>query len=85
MNNSKTLPLNLKKIRTLNANLSLKTWSRSSIITDEFFGMRLKVHNGKDFIPLLVIPEMLGYKIGEFVGTRARYQFKKKKKKKTKK
>nr|YP_008519410.1 30S ribosomal protein S19 [Nannochloropsis limnetica]AGI48989.1 30S ribosomal protein S19 [Nannochloropsis limnetica] len=85
MTNWKTLSSNnliLKKIRTLDTNLSLKTWSRSSVITNEFIGIRLKVHNGKDFIPLIVTPEMHGHKIGEFIGTRARYEFKKKKKKK---
>jgi ribosomal protein S19 len=85
MNNWKALSYNslmLKKIQTLDTNSSVKTWSRSTIITDELFGMRLKVHNGKDFIPLTVTPEMRGHKIGEFIGTRARYEFKKKKKKK---
>ncbi len=85
MTNWKALSYNnlmLKKIQTLDTNSSVKTWSRSTTITDEFFGMRLKVHNGKDFVPFTVMPEMRGHKIGEFVGTRARYEFKKKKKKK---
>lgn len=79
-NFSSSLPL--RKILLFDKNLSLKTWSRSFIITKDLCGMRVRVHNGKDFVPLLITPEMSGHKLGEFVGTRARYEFKKKKKKK---
>lgn len=61
---------------------TLKTWSRASVICPTFVNFRFRVHNGKDFLPVLVTPEMVGYKLGEFVPTRARYEFKKKKKKK---
>lgn len=75
-------PLVLRKILLSDKHLSLKTWSRASTVREELFGVRVRVHNGKDFIPLLISPEMYGHKLGEFVGTRARYEFKKKKKKK---
>ena len=61
---------------------SVKTRSRSSTISSDFVGLRFRVHNGKDFIPVVISPEMVGYKLGEFVSTRVRYEFKKKKKKK---
>ena len=61
---------------------SLKVWSRSLKVVEKLVGIRLRVYNGKEFIPLLILPEMLGHKLGEFVPTRARYEFKKKKKKK---
>lgn len=60
---------------------SLKTWSRSSTVLSACVGLRFRVYNGKDFVPLLVTQEMVGFKFGEFVPTRARYEFKKKKKK----
>ena len=60
----------------------LRVWSRSLIIVEKLIGNRLRVYNGKEFIPLLIAPEMVGHKLGEFVPTRARYEFKKKKKKK---
>ena len=72
----------LNKILKLDTNASVTTWARSSVITKDLLGARLKIHNGKDFIPLIITPEMYGHKIGEFIGTRARYEFKKKKKKK---
>lgn len=71
----------LKKIAK-NFNSLLKTYSRSCLITSDFVGTRLKVHNGKDFLLLNVSTDMVGHKLGEFVWTRARYEFKKKKKKK---
>lgn len=84
INSEKTFlnPLPLRKILLSDKNLSLRTWSRASTVTKELLGLRVRVHNGKDFIPLLITPEMYGHKLGEFLGTRARYEFKKKKKKK---
>lgn len=64
------------------SSFSLKTWSRSSTICSDFVGLRFKVHNGKDFFPVVVSSDMIGHKFGEFVPTRVRYEFKKKKKKK---
>jgi small subunit ribosomal protein S19 len=61
---------------------SLQTWSRASQITSDFVGLRLKIHNGKEFFPIVITNEMVGHKLGEFALTRARYVFKKKKKKK---
>lgn len=72
----------LNKILKLDTNASVTTWSRSARVTENLLGARLKVHNGKNFVPLIITPEMYGHKIGEFIGTRARYEFKKKKKKK---
>lgn len=57
-------------------------WSRSSTIVADFVGLRFRLHNGKTFFPLVIGRDMVGYKFGEFVPTRARYEFKKKKKKK---
>lgn len=61
---------------------SLKTWSRSSTIISDFVGLRFRLHNGKEFFPLVVSSDMVGHKFGEFVPTRVRYELKKKKKKK---
>lgn len=73
----------LKKISiSSNKTPSFKTWARSAKITPSFIGLRLKVHNGKDFIPLIVSSEMVGYRLGEFISTRSKYEFKKKRKKK---
>ena len=48
----------------------IKTWSRRSMITPDFIGLNIAVHNGKQFIPIFVTEEMVGYKLGEFAPTR---------------
>lgn len=49
---------------------SIKTWSRSSAIAPEFVGHTFQVHNGKDFISVLIVEDMVGHKLGEFAPTR---------------
>ncbi|MDP3970407.1 MAG: 30S ribosomal protein S19 [bacterium] len=48
----------------------IKTWSRSSTITPEMVGLKFGVHNGKNFIEVLVTENMVGHKLGEFSPTR---------------
>lgn len=48
----------------------LKTWSRRSMISPDFVGHTLAVHNGKKFIPVYVTENMVGHKLGEFAPTR---------------
>ena len=48
----------------------LKTWSRRSIITPNFVGHTIAVHNGNKFIPVFVSENMVGHKLGEFAPTR---------------
>lgn len=55
---------------------------RSSEIIPAFLGLTFKVYNGKSYLEIIVTDEMIGHKFGEFVYTRARFEFKKKNKKK---
>ncbi len=48
----------------------IKTWSRRSMITPEFVGQTIAVHNGNKFIPVYVTENMVGHKLGEFSPTR---------------
>lgn len=48
----------------------IKTWSRACTITPEMIGFTFAVHNGKDFIDVLISEEMVGHKLGEFSPTR---------------
>ncbi|MEX0966476.1 MAG: 30S ribosomal protein S19 [Bacteroidia bacterium] len=48
----------------------IKTWSRRSMITPEFVGHTIAVHNGNKFIPVYVTENMVGHKLGEFATTR---------------
>lgn len=48
----------------------IKTWSRACQIPPEMVGFKFGVHNGKDFIEVLVSEEMVGHRLGEFSPTR---------------
>jgi small subunit ribosomal protein S19 len=48
----------------------IKTWSRQSMISPDFVGHTLAVHNGNKFIPVFIYENMVGHKLGEFAPTR---------------
>jgi len=48
----------------------IKTWARRSIISPDFVGQTIAVHNGNKFIPVYVTENMVGHKLGEFSPTR---------------
>lgn len=49
---------------------AIKTWSRASMITPDFVGLTIAVHNGNKHIPVYVTENMVGHKLGEFSPTR---------------
>ncbi len=49
----------------------LKTWSRRSMVTPDFVGHTIAVHNGNKFIPVYITENMVGHKLGEFAPTRS--------------
>ncbi|MDR0977610.1 MAG: 30S ribosomal protein S19 [Endomicrobium sp.] len=63
----------LKKMQKLNKSGDkkiIKTWARSSVITPEFVGHTVAIHNGKKFLPVFISEQMVGHKLGEFSPTR---------------
>lgn len=52
----------------------IKTHSRYLIIVPQMVGMRINIHNGKTFVPVDVVGEMIGHRFGEFAPTRGRIQ-----------
>ncbi len=63
----------VKKVQAMNdagKKKVIKTWSRRSMITPEFVGHTLAVHNGNKFIPVYIYENMVGHKLGEFAPTR---------------
>ena len=48
----------------------IKTWSRRSMILPEMVGLTFNVHNGRQFVPVYVTENHIGYKFGEFSPTR---------------
>lgn len=48
----------------------IKTWARDSVISPEFVGFTIAVHNGKIHIPVFINEAMVGHRLGEFSPTR---------------
>ncbi len=62
-----------KRIAELNQGkkkTAIKTWSRGSMISPDFVGHTVLVHNGNKFIPVYITENMVGHKLGEFAPTR---------------
>lgn len=55
-------------------NKKIKTHKRDLVVVPQMIGMKIQIYNGRQFVPIEVIPEMLGHKFGEFAPTRARIQ-----------
>ena len=52
----------------------LKTHLRDMIILPDMIGLSVLVHNGKEFIPFTIRPEMVGHYLGEYSITNKRVQ-----------
>lgn len=48
----------------------IKTWARNSEISPEMVGFKFAVHNGKNFIEVSVVEDMVGHHLGEFSPTK---------------
>ncbi len=60
----------LEKIRVNDKDI--KTHARDMVIVPEMIGHLIKVHNGKEFMPINIIEDMVGHYLGEFALTRRR-------------
>ncbi len=57
----------------------IKTTSKNSIIVPKFIGLTFQIYNGKTFVTIKIIEEMINHKFGEFINTRKQFSYKKKK------
>lgn len=48
----------------------IKVWDRACTITPEMVGFTLGVHNGKTHLPVYVVENMVGHRLGEFAATK---------------
>ena len=60
----------VKKLAGSGRRTPIKTWSRACVIAPEMVGVVFQVHNGKNFIDVLVDENMVGHRLGEFSPTR---------------
>lgn len=64
------LDIKVSKMNDAGQKRTIKTWARRSMISPEFVGHTIAVHNGNKFIPVYITENMVGHKLGEFAGTR---------------
>ncbi|MGD0450829.1 MAG: 30S ribosomal protein S19 [Candidatus Bathyarchaeia archaeon] len=58
-----------KEAQKLGKEASIKTHVRDLIILPEMVGVKIQVHNGKEFVAMEIKPEMIGHYLGEFAIT----------------
>ena len=66
-----SLEKKVKKNVEENKKSFINTWSRASLITPDFVGQTIGVHNGRQFVPVYITENMVGHKLGEFSPTRS--------------
>ncbi len=59
----------LRKANENKSNKPIRTHARDMVILPYFVGLTIHVHNGKEFIALEVMPQMVGHYLGEYVIT----------------
>lgn len=59
----------IRKYKKLKIQKPIRTHARDMIILPEMVGLTIYVHNGKDFVPVEIVPEMIGHRLGEFAMT----------------
>lgn len=53
-------------------NKPIKTHKRMLIVVPRMVGMKIHIYNGKEFVPVEIVKEMLGHRLGEFAVTRGK-------------
>ncbi|MFH1325720.1 MAG: ribosomal protein S19 family protein [archaeon] len=58
--------------KKISKNKAVRTHNRDLIIVPQMVGMKIYIYNGKSFVPLIIVEEMLGHKFGEFALSRGK-------------
>jgi len=53
-------------------NKPMKTHARDMVVLPYMAGLTIHVHNGKEFVPVEIKPQMIGHYLGEYVITNKR-------------
>ena len=61
-------------IKKLSKKDSIKTQSRDMIVLPAFVGKTVKIHDGKNYVPIIMQEEMIGMFFGELAMTRKKVQ-----------
>ncbi|MFH1174673.1 MAG: 30S ribosomal protein S19 [archaeon] len=61
-------------VKKLEKHASVETHERDMIVLPFMVGKTIKIHTGKEFVPVIIQPEMIGCYLGELALTRKRVQ-----------
>lgn len=70
----KLLLLKIKKTREGKYKKDIRTHVRDMIVIPEMLDLMIRIHNGKEFLPVHITINMLGHRLGEFSLTRKKVQ-----------
>ena len=62
----KKLLAKVEKYKKKGIDKPVRTQVREAMIIPAWIGMKFAVHNGKEFLPLLITANMLGHRLGEY-------------------
>ncbi len=66
---NKKLLEKIRKYRSKGIDKVIRTHRRDMPVLPEMVGAKIAVHNGKEFVEITVVPEMIGHYLGEFAMT----------------
>ena len=64
----------IKKAREGKYKKTIKTHCRDMVIIPEMIGLKILVHKGKEFVPVMILEDMVGHYLGEMTLTRNRVE-----------
>jgi len=70
----KNLLEDIRKSKESNSTDPIKTHIRDMIILPVMVDLTIHVYNGKEFVPVLIQPELIGHYLGEYSPTNKRVQ-----------
>jgi small subunit ribosomal protein S19 len=65
-----SLAAKIEKVKSSGKREVIKTYKRASMVTPDFVGLTIAVHDGRKFASVFVTENMVGHKLGEFAPTR---------------
>ena len=67
---SERLLVRIQQMNEKNEKRMIRTWSRASTIFPDMVGHTIGVHDGRKHVPVYIVEDMVGHKLGEFAPTR---------------
>ena len=60
--------------KKISVNKDIRTHRRDLIIVPKMVGLIIYIHRGKEFLPIKIVDEMIGHRLGEFAITRKKVE-----------